>query len=214
MFVLTWGPVPAAYNHIADAVCAFERATQQITTGLDRPRPRNDHRSEHEIGSRLEALPSALLDQFIADPTEAVPRLVVAESRAGDGSQPDIGEARRVAVATLEAEIDRATADQDDADCYQWRVQGLPVSSGCPGWRAMRDRSIQAGRQDPRSHWSRAATRSVRIRVALPRRSDAVTIPRPCPGDSRDRRRSRGWTGRASGRDPCASRQRPLARRE
>src|ERR1044071_3309542 len=70
-------------NDVADAVGAFDRTTQHITTGLDRSRPRDDHGSEHEIGSRLKAFPSALFDQFIPDPTEAVPRLVVAKPRAG-----------------------------------------------------------------------------------------------------------------------------------
>jgi hypothetical protein len=97
---------------IANAVGAFDRATHQITTILHVPGPGKDHGSEHEISCGLEALPSALLAQLIADPSEAVSRLVVAELRADDGSQPDIGVARSFAVPTLDAETDRAAVDQ------------------------------------------------------------------------------------------------------
>src|SRR5262249_46289995 len=89
---------------IADTVGAFDRAPDRITTILHVPRPGKDHGSEHEIGCRLEALPSALLAQLKADPREAVSRLVVAEVRADDGSQPDIGVARSFAVPTLDTE--------------------------------------------------------------------------------------------------------------
>src|SRR5262245_54370285 len=85
------------------------------------PCPRHHHRREDEMGSRLEPLPSAFLDELISDPTDAIPRPVVTESRAGDGSQPDIGVARGIAVTTLEAEIDCAAVDQG----HEIAVSGL-----------------------------------------------------------------------------------------
>src|SRR5262245_22762529 len=98
--------------HIADAHPAFDRAKQHIACGLHMTGPGNDRGSEHVMGCRLEALPAALLAQFIANPTEAVSCLVVPELGASDGSQPDIGVARSFAVPTLDAETDRAAVDQ------------------------------------------------------------------------------------------------------
>ena len=68
--------------------------------------------SEAHIGPGLEALQPAFFDQFIAEPAESKSGLVVAEVRSGDHAKPYIGEARTVAVAALEAEIDRPADDQ------------------------------------------------------------------------------------------------------
>src|ERR1700687_2962019 len=75
-------------------------------------RPRPDHTSEAHIGPALKALQSVPFDQVMAEPAEAVSRLIVAEARSGDHAKPNVGEARAVTVATLEAEIDRPTDDQ------------------------------------------------------------------------------------------------------
>ena len=53
-----------------------------------------------------------MLAQLVASPSETVPCLVVAELPAGDDSKPDISARRSAAVPPLEAEIDRAAADQ------------------------------------------------------------------------------------------------------
>src|SRR5580692_1618997 len=89
-------------DHVADGGCDLERVTQQVALAFDWPRPWKDHPTEQYVGARLEAFPSALFGEFIAEPTEAVPCLVVAEPRTGDHRHADIGGARRVAVATLE----------------------------------------------------------------------------------------------------------------
>src|SRR6516165_7460537 len=49
---------------------------------------------------------------FAAESTEPKPGLVVAETRSGYHAKPYIGHARTVAVATLEAEINRPTDGQ------------------------------------------------------------------------------------------------------
>src|ERR1700738_4413837 len=75
-------------------------------------RPRQDETSEAHIGPGLEALQSVPFEQVMAEPAEAICRLIVAEARSGDHAKPNVGEARAVTVATLEAEIDRPTNDQ------------------------------------------------------------------------------------------------------
>src|SRR5262249_3755776 len=55
----------------------------------------------------------ATFDEFKADLTESKCRLVVPEARSGNPAERDIGEARRVAVAALEAEIDRSADGQN-----------------------------------------------------------------------------------------------------
>src|SRR5712675_2360253 len=77
-------------------------------------RPRQDETSEAHIGPGLEALQSVPFDQVMAELAEAVCRMVVAEARSGDHTKPNVGEARAVTVATLEAEIDRPTDDQGE----------------------------------------------------------------------------------------------------
>ncbi len=71
--------------------------------------------AEDQIGPGLEALQPALFDQIIAELAEAKSGLVVAEVRPSDHAQHCIGEARAVAVAVLEAEIDHPTDDQGRA---------------------------------------------------------------------------------------------------
>src|SRR6478752_5354535 len=52
------------------------------------------------------------LNQIMAEPAESESGLIVAEARPGEHAKPNVGEARTVTVAALEAEIDRATDDQ------------------------------------------------------------------------------------------------------
>src|SRR5215510_4155514 len=80
---LDMGPGAGRNHDIADASGLLDDAAEQITTGVDGPRPRHHRRSEDHPGSGPEGLPFGSLDQLIPDATEAVPRPVVAEPRAG-----------------------------------------------------------------------------------------------------------------------------------
>jgi hypothetical protein len=70
-------------------------------------RPGHDKISKAHVGPGLEAPQSAFFDQLIAKPAESKSGLVVVEVWAGYHAKPYIGEARTVAVAMLEAEINR-----------------------------------------------------------------------------------------------------------
>ena len=174
-------------------------------------RPGHDEISEVHVGPGLEALQPALFDQVIAELAEAKSGLVVAEARSGEHAEPYIGEARTVAVAALEAEIDRPADDQGKQvrirkQCRRHELgQNIQSREGC--------RVAHQGQLDraPRSCGSRAATRSARIRAALPLPSDAATSRCPDAGGSRDRPRRRGRSDRGSCTDPRAS-TRPSAR--
>jgi len=75
-------------------------------------RPRHDVVSEARIGPGLEPLQAAFLDQFVAEATESKSGLVVTEVRPSYDTKPYIGEARTVAVAMLEAEVNRPADNQ------------------------------------------------------------------------------------------------------
>src|SRR5215471_9063658 len=94
-------------REVAELVRRLERATHQNTAGLDMSRPGRDETSEDHIGPGLEALKTAPFNQVIAEPSEAICRLIVAEACAGDHAEHCVGVARAIAVAALEAEIDR-----------------------------------------------------------------------------------------------------------
>ena len=79
-------------------------------------RPWHDVNSENHIGPGLETLQAAFFDQFIAELTESKSGLVVAEVRSGYHAKAYIGDARTVAVAMLEAEINHPTEDQGKQD--------------------------------------------------------------------------------------------------
>jgi hypothetical protein len=70
-------------SEVADLVRRLERSTQQVTASLDMFRPWHDETSELQIGPGLEPLQSALLHQFVAEPTESKSFLVAAEVWAG-----------------------------------------------------------------------------------------------------------------------------------
>src|SRR3984893_2495599 len=100
-------------SEVADLVCRLERAAHQIAASPDMSRPGQNAISKVHIGPGLETRQSASFDQVIAELTETIYYgLIVAEARAGDHGQPYIGDARSVAVAALEAEIDRSAGDQ------------------------------------------------------------------------------------------------------
>src|SRR5208282_2143720 len=75
---------------IADLVRGLELPTQQIAASLDMFRPGHDKISKAHIGPGLE----------------------VVEMWAGDHAKPYIGEARTVAVAMLQAEVNRPADNQ------------------------------------------------------------------------------------------------------
>src|ERR1700751_5521922 len=70
-------------------------------------RPWHDVTCEDHVGPGLEAPQAAFFDQFIAELAESKSGLVVAEVRSGYLTKPSIGNTRTVAVAPLDAEIDR-----------------------------------------------------------------------------------------------------------
>src|SRR5215813_10673549 len=75
--------------------------------------PERDPNGKNRIRARLEAPKPATFDEFKAGLTESKRRLVIPEARSGNPAERDIGEARRVAVAALEAEIDRSADGQN-----------------------------------------------------------------------------------------------------
>src|SRR5229473_8496797 len=87
-------------------------ATYEIATGPDMSRPGHDDVSENRIDTRAEARQSTLLDQVIAELTKSqYCAAVVAEKRTRNHGEPQIGNARAVAVAVLEAEIHHPAND-------------------------------------------------------------------------------------------------------
>src|ERR1700684_868006 len=93
-------------GEVADFNCGFESATHQIPAGLDVPCPRHNKIPKGHVGSGLVAMQSTLLHQFVAKPAESESSPVIAKVRSENHTKPDIGEARSIAVAVLEAEID------------------------------------------------------------------------------------------------------------
>src|SRR5258708_14912494 len=88
-------------------------ATDEIATGADMSRPGQDDIAENRIHARAEALQSTLLDQVIAELTKSqYCATVVAEKRTRNHGEPQIGNARAVAVAVLEAEIHHPANDK------------------------------------------------------------------------------------------------------
>jgi hypothetical protein len=105
----------AAVGHvdvIAHLACYLQRVAQEIATCPDMSRPRQDKTSEAHIGPGLEPLQSVPFNQVIAEPAEAVCRLIVAKARTGDHAKPNASDTRSVAVAALDAEIDGSAGNQ------------------------------------------------------------------------------------------------------
>ena len=74
-------------SEIADLVCRLERAAHQIAACPDMSRPRQNDIAKVHIGPGLETRQPASFDQVIAEPTEAVCRLIVAEAGARDNAE-------------------------------------------------------------------------------------------------------------------------------
>ena len=109
-------------SEVADLVGRLERAAQQIAASPDMSRPRQNDVAKIHIDPGLETCQPAFFDQVIAEPTEAVGLLIVAEAGARDNAKECIGGARSVAVAVFEAEIDRAAGDKEMQ--VRIRIQG------------------------------------------------------------------------------------------
>src|SRR6266702_8292863 len=101
---------PSKVTHF---VRSIKSATYEVATGPDMSLPGQDDISEQRIDTRAEALQSALLDQIMAELTKSqYCAAVVAEKRTGNHGKPQIGNARGVAVAVLEAEIHHPANDK------------------------------------------------------------------------------------------------------
>src|SRR5882757_2375184 len=81
-------------SKVADLVRRLERAAHQIAASPNMFRPGQNDISEVHIDSGPETRQSAAFNQVIAELTEAVCRLVVAEAGAGDNAKECIGGAR------------------------------------------------------------------------------------------------------------------------
>src|SRR5262252_4931767 len=99
-------------GQVTDFVRGIESATHQIAARPDISHPWRDVIPKDHIGSSLKAFQSTLFDKVIAEPTKSRPSLVVTEAWPSNHSKVYIGNTRTVAVAPLEAEIDRPAGDQ------------------------------------------------------------------------------------------------------
>src|SRR5262249_40194245 len=99
-------------REITDLIRGIESAAQHVTGDPHVFHPRCDHGGKTQKGNPLEALRPEAFYEYQADPTESKCRLVVSEGQYGGSAQHDIGEARRLVVAALEAEIDSSECGQ------------------------------------------------------------------------------------------------------
>src|SRR5260370_28870130 len=101
---------PGKVTHL---VRGIKGARYEIATSPDMSRPGHDDISENRIHTRAEALQSTLLYQVIAELTKSQYWAgVAAEKRPRNHGWPQIGNARDVAVAVLEAEIHHPANDK------------------------------------------------------------------------------------------------------
>ena len=112
---------------VAALVGDFKSTPQGIAAGPDMSRPRYDVGPEVFVGPGLEALQLALFDQLAAELTESISGRIVAEARPSNIAKRYIVIAGAVAVAALEAEIDRSA----DRHARKIRV-GMPSGSHEP----------------------------------------------------------------------------------
>src|SRR6516225_4508317 len=96
---------PELHGDVVNGVVG-PRFLRKLKASLEVPRPGHDGVCKVHIGPGSETLQAASFHQFVGKPTELKSSLVVAETRSGDHPEHDIGDARTVAVAVLEAEID------------------------------------------------------------------------------------------------------------
>src|ERR1700729_340425 len=85
----------------------IERTPYQFTPRCGVLRPRRQG-AEGNVSSRLVAREVALFDEIIAQLAKSEAVFVVVEARPGEHPEPDITEARGIAVAVLQAEIHHA----------------------------------------------------------------------------------------------------------
>ena len=105
-------------SEIAEFVCRVQCAAHQIATGTDMSGPGKNTASKVHICPGLETRQPAPLDKVKAELAEAIDGApIIAEGWAGNHGEPYIDAARSVAVAALEAEIDRSAGDQADQVC-------------------------------------------------------------------------------------------------
>ena len=97
---------------IAHGIRRIKCSTEQIAPSSEMFGPRNDETGETQIYPGLKSLQPKPFDQIVAEPAEAKAGLVVAKARSRDHGKVYIGNTRPVAVAPLEAEIDRPARDQ------------------------------------------------------------------------------------------------------
>ena len=114
-----------------------EGALDERAPGAHVSRPGIDELPEAPVDARLETIQPPLLHQIQAEPAEAEPRLVVAELQSQDRAEPDIGKARAVAVAMLQAQVRHAADDEaeqvlvsEQGGAYDRREH---VHGGAPG---------------------------------------------------------------------------------
>jgi hypothetical protein len=93
-------------SEVAVLACGFESVMHHVAAGLHVAHPAHDESGVFPISARLEAGRPALSNEIIAELAESKSRLTIAETWSGNPSERDKGEARTVAVATLEPKID------------------------------------------------------------------------------------------------------------
>src|SRR5215469_8676300 len=92
--------------------CGMECPANEIAAGPYVLRPWQDDISKRHIRPGLKTLQSTVFDQIITELTETESGLIVAETRSSYDGEPDITEARRVAITMFEAEINHSTNDK------------------------------------------------------------------------------------------------------
>src|SRR5579863_5962906 len=96
-------------SEVAGLTRRLERPTYQVAAGPDMFRPWRDITSEEHIRPGLEALQSAFFDQFIGELAEAKCCRVITKIWPDHHAERYVCVARTVAVAVLEAQINRPT---------------------------------------------------------------------------------------------------------
>src|SRR4030095_6246614 len=99
-------------REIAEFVGRIEGAPHQAFASADGLRPGNNAVPEDQVDTGLEATQPALLHQVKAELTEAKGCAVFPEKRTEEHAKPDVGEARSIAVAMLQAEVPHPADDE------------------------------------------------------------------------------------------------------
>src|SRR4029077_18717214 len=115
---------------IAESVGRVESAPHEAEAGTDGQRPERVD-PKQIVDSGLEATQTALLQQVQAELSETEPGPVIPKARPEEISEPDVGEARSVGVAVLQAEV-RDSADDEEEQILVGQV----------GWRQGRGQDV------------------------------------------------------------------------